>query len=79
MKLRLDLLDQLTTEDVVGKALAHQLHKHPQVFVVPIERLPPVPTRYDMVERSLILHPRLPGHALSLPFKVRREKLISKD
>jgi len=79
MKLRLDLLDQLTTEDVVGKALSHQFHKYPPVFVVPIERLPPVPTRYDMVERSLILHLRLPGHALSLPFKARRERQLSKD
>ena len=79
MKLRLDLLDQLTTEDVVGKAMAHQLHKHPPVFVVPLERLPPVPTRYDVVERHLILHPRLPSHALSLPLNARRERLISKD
>jgi len=45
MKLKLDSLDQLTTEDVVGKALAHQLNKHPPVFVVPIDRLPPLPAR----------------------------------
>jgi|GEM_PF-5355153 len=72
MKLRLDWLDQLTTEDVVGKALAHQLHKYPPVFVVPIERLPSVPTRYDVVERHLILHPRLPSHPLSLPSNAKR-------